>query len=300
MSILKRLSIALVLAVAVSGMVFAGGAAEEGAESRGRASIAYVEWAREAAHSEFAAEVLNRAGYDVTVNSVSNAAMWAAVASGDVDFHLAAWLPITHANEWGEYGNRVEDLGEHYVGASLGLVVPSYLDDINSIQDLVDNADMFDNEIVGIDPGAGMMQATENAIADDVYGMGVFELLEGSDATMMAALQDAIRNERPIVVTGWAPHIKFARFDLKLLDDPEEVFGAAETINTIVRGDLEQDKPTLYEFLNTMDWMEVDDLIGEVMVLIDEGVRSEEAARQVVDANLDRINSVLTAGLSMQ
>lgn len=298
-NVLKKLSIVLVLTLAVSGMVFAGGAAE-GAPSRGSTSIAYVEWDREPAHSHFAAEILRRVGYDVEISSVSNAVMWAGVATGEVDFHVSAWLPATHTNEWNEYGDRVEDLGAHFEGAALGLVVPTYLEDINSIQDLADNAEMFDNTIVGIDPGAGMMQATENAIANDTYGLSGFELLEGSDATMMAALQDAIRNEQPIVVTGWDPHIKFARFDLKILDDPQEVFGAAETINTIVRGDLAQDDPTLYEFLNTMNWMELNDLINEIMVLVDEGGRHETAAAQVVDANFDRINSVLTAGLSMQ
>jgi len=306
MSILKKLSIALVFAIVSTGL-FVACAPEEAAEAeadgvqeRGDISVAYVEWDREPAHTHLAAEILSRVGYDVQINSVSNAAMWSAVASDDVDFHVSAWLPATHRNEWNEYGDNVEDLGAHFEGARLGLVVPAYLEDINSIADLAENAEMFDNTIVGIDPGAGMMQATEDAIANDTYGLGVMELLEGSDATMMGALQDAIRNEEPIVVTGWDPHIKFARFDLKLLEDPEEVFGSAETINTIVRGDLAEDQPDLYEFLNTMDWMEINDHINEVMVLASEGMRHEVAAAQVVDENFEDINSALTAGFSMQ
>lgn len=306
MSILKRLSIVMVVALAAAGL-FVACAPEEDAtvdgaavQDRGSISVAYVEWDREPAHTHLAAEILSRVGYDVRVNSVSNAAMWAAVAAGEVDFHVSAWLPATHTNEWNEYGDRVEDLGAHFEGARLGLVVPAYLDDINTIADLNENGEMFDYTIVGIDPGAGMMQATENAINNDTYGLSSFELLEGSDATMMAALQDAIRNEEAVVVTGWDPHIKFARFDLKLLQDPQEVFGAAETINTIVRGDLQEDQPDLYEFLNTMDWMSINDYINEVMVLASEGMRHEVAAAQVVDENFDAINSALTAGLSMQ
>lgn len=306
MNMLKRLSVVMVVALAAAGL-FVACAPEEDAtvdgaavQDRGEISVAYVEWDREPAHTHLAAEILSRAGYDVRVNSVSNAAMWSAVANGEVDFHLSAWLPATHRNEWGEYGDRVEDMGAHFEGAKLGLVVPTYLEDINSIADLADNAEMFDSTIVGIDPGAGMMQATEGAIENDTYGLSSFELLEGSDATMMGALQDAIRNEEPIVVTGWDPHIKFARFDLKILEDPEEVFGAAETINTIVRGDLEEDQPDLYEFLNTMDWMEINDHINEVMVLASDGMRHEVAAAQVVDENFDDINNALTGNIQMQ
>ena len=47
-------------------------------------------------------------------------------------------------------------------------------------------------KIIGIDPGAGIMSATEKAIAE--YNLNM-DLLEGSDATMTAALQDAISRE---------------------------------------------------------------------------------------------------------
>ena len=42
-----------------------------------------------------------------------------------------------------------------------------------------------------------------------------WELLESSTAGMLASLDAAIRNEEPIVVTGWTPHWKFSAYDLK-------------------------------------------------------------------------------------
>ena len=40
----------------------------------------------------------------------------------------------------------------------------------------------------------------------------------------------------------------FARFDLKYLDDPENVYGGAEQIHTVVRQDLEDDMPEATPF----------------------------------------------------
>lgn len=288
--------------VFVTGMSFAAGEGEEGAgaEDLGNVRIGYVEWDREPAHTFMIGEVMERIGFDVTVLSLANPAMWEAIATGDIDAHVSAWLPATHAAFWEEHSDVLVDLGPHFEGAGLGLVVPTYLEDINSIEDLVANAEMFDNTITGIDPGAGMMSQTDDAIANDTTGLGVFELTEGSDASMMGALSDAISREEPIVVTGWDPHIKFARFDLKILEDPDGIFGEEETINTIVREGLEEENPAAYRFFAETDWFAVHEPINEIMVLSADGMRSEEAAEQVVDEYFDMINAALPSDMQMQ
>jgi glycine betaine/proline transport system substrate-binding protein len=284
-------------------MAFGEGSQEAGGQpDRGNVELVYVEWARATAITNVAAAVMEQLGWSVDVTSVANAAMWASVANGDSDALLCAWLPATHApyyGDEGEYTNDVVDLGPNYTGASLGLVVPTYVEE-DSIPELAENASKYDSRIVGIDPGAGMMQQTEAMIQNDTYGMGDWNLVEGSGATMVAALADAIDNEEPIVVTGWKPHVKFARFDLKILDDPQNVFGESETINTVVRQGLEEDMPELYELLNNMNWSEIEnDVIGQAMVLISEGMDADDAAEQVVSENVDAINSALPEGFQM-
>jgi len=117
-------------------------------------------------------------------------------------------------------------------------------------------------EIVGIEPGAGIMEATEEAIP--AYELDL-ELSEGSDAAMTAELSDAIAMEEWILVTGWTPHWKFAEWDLKFLEDPEGVYGEEEYIGNIARLELQDDLPEVYEFLENFYWG--DDEIGEVMEL---------------------------------
>ncbi|MFP4483950.1 MAG: glycine betaine ABC transporter substrate-binding protein [Spirochaetaceae bacterium] len=301
MTILKRTLVTfLILAVAAS-LAFAAGQQAEGGEEKGSVELAYVEWARSVAITHLAGEILSEMGWDVRLSNVANAAMWQSVAAGDSDALLAAWLPATHQmfyGDEGEFTDDVVDLGPNYEGAKLGLVVPEYVEE-DSISDLVENGDKYDWEIVGIDPGAGMMQQTEEAIENDDYGLGEFELLEGSDSTMAAALQDAIRNEEPVVVTGWQPHWKFGRWDLKILEDPERVFGESETINTMVRKGLEEDDPELFTFFDEMDWFSVEEGIGQIMVDVEEGMDPEEAAAAYVEDNQDAINDALPDGMSL-
>ena len=98
--------------------------------------LAYVAWDTEIASTNVIGLALEDMGYKVTLTQVDAGPMWAAVASGDVDAIVAAWLPGTHAKYISDYEGKVEDLGPNLEGAKIGLVVPSYMD-INSIEDLV-------------------------------------------------------------------------------------------------------------------------------------------------------------------
>ena len=311
MKAFKRITLGLIVVALASAVLLVGCGqsagsdeaasqeAETQTEDKGEVELAYVEWARAVALTHVAGEILDRMGYEVQLSNVANAAMWQAVANGDADAHMTAWLPATHAAYYGpdgEFTDDVEDLGTTYEGAGLGLVVPDYVEE-QSVSDLVANADKYDGEITGIDPGAGMMQQTENAIADDTLGLSALTLLEGSGPTMTAALDDAVNNERPIVVTGWRPHWKFSRWDLRILEESEQIYGEAEDIHTIARLGLEEDKPEVYTFLKDTDWASMS--YGPVMDSISDGATPEEAAADFVDANVDAINAALPDGMSI-
>jgi glycine betaine/proline transport system substrate-binding protein len=299
MSALKRILILFVMVALVAGFAAANGQQGGG---KGEVNLAYVEWARCVAITHSAQAILEKAGYNVTSRNVANAAMWQSVATGGSDAHLCAWLPVTHQAFYGDEGrftDQVEKVDTNYDEARLGLVVPEYVD-IDSVPELAENAEQFNKEIIGIDPGAGIMQAADKALKNDMSGLGVFNLLEGSGPTMTAALEKAINNEEPIVVTGWKPHWKFARWDLKILDDPEQIWGQAETIGTIVRQGLKEDNPQLYTFFSEMDWQSIEsEVVGAVMLEIQEGADPVEAANRIVSRKLDLVNEALPEGVSV-
>lgn len=92
-------------------------------------------WDSERASSSVVKAVLEQLGYKVTVTPVDPAIMFQAIATGEGDATLAAWLPTTHQAFYEKYKEDIVDLGENLEGTQNGFVVPSYMD-INSIEDL--------------------------------------------------------------------------------------------------------------------------------------------------------------------
>ncbi len=144
----------------------------------------------------------------------------------------------------------------------------------------------LDYKITGIDPGAGLMAATENAIVD--YELEDWSVVAGSSAAMTAALKKAYDSEEPIIVTGWTPHWKFAKYDLKYLEDPKEVFGGEEEIRTIGRTGLAEDLPEAHQILSQFNWTQED--MGAVMIAIQDGEKEDVAARTWVDENAEKVS----------
>jgi glycine betaine/proline transport system substrate-binding protein len=193
--------------------------------------------------------------------------MWRMVADGEADAMLSAWLPDTHADYYATYGERLDDLGPNLTGTRTGLVVPAtgvgrqtggygqrtkpslHLD---SIPELADHADALGRRIVGIDPEAGIMAATEEALS--VYQLDGFRIVPGSESTMTQALANAVARNRPIVVTGWVPHWMFGRWSLAFLDDPQGVYGGTGSIHTMVRPGLADDRPKAAALLDGFSW----------------------------------------------
>ena len=95
------------------------------------------------------------------------------------------------------------------------------------------------------------------------------------------------RSKDDIVVTGWSPHWKFQKYDLKYLKDPKGSFGEAEHINTMARKDLKKDSPKAYEILDNFNWKTKD--MEEVMLDIQEGTSPKKAAAKWVDDNQDKV-----------
>ncbi|SIS47451.1 glycine betaine ABC transporter substrate-binding protein [Salimicrobium flavidum] len=97
--------------------------------------LVYVNWDSEIASTNVVAEVMKQQGFDVTITPLDNGPMWSAVANGEADGMVAAWLPATHGSQMEQYGEQMEDLGANLEGAKIGLVVPEYMD-VESIEDL--------------------------------------------------------------------------------------------------------------------------------------------------------------------
>jgi glycine betaine/proline transport system substrate-binding protein len=245
----------LVLCV-LFGVIFVAGCTDEsdspgtGAGAAKEISIGYVLWDSEIASTNVVKKIYEQAGYDVEIKAVDAGPLYQALADGQVDMSVSAWLPATQANYWDTYGDDIVLVGKNLEGAKIGLVVPSYVT-IDSIDEMNGVADKFNGKIMGIEPGAGIMSTTETAIED--YGLD-YTLVPSSSAGMAAQLSDAYKDGDWIVVTGWTPHWMFVRFDLKYLSDPKGVYGGEEYIGSLARTGFKEDNPEAYAILERFHW----------------------------------------------
>ncbi|WP_156288802.1 glycine betaine ABC transporter substrate-binding protein [Oceanobacillus salinisoli] len=109
----------------------------EGVEDGDGVSVELISipWDTERASAYVMAEVLEQKGFNVKVTPVDVAVAFEAIANGEGDASLIAWMPITHKDFYEQYEDQFDDLGENLKGAKIGLVVPDYMD-IDSIEDL--------------------------------------------------------------------------------------------------------------------------------------------------------------------
>lgn len=296
---LRALIISLLLAC-----IFAPGIAG----AREPVTLAYVEWSSSIASANLVKAVLQERMHIPCELMVTDAEdMWRTVANGTSDAMLSAWLPDTHDHYFATYGDKMDDLGPNLKGTRIGLVVPKittgrftagtgirnrpYLT-TESIPGLLDDADKYKNRIIGIDPGAGVMRKTREAMK--AYGLeGEFRLVNGSEVSMVAELSHAIRQQRWIVVTGWLPHWVFARWNLEFLDDPKGIFGTGGHISTMARKGLKQENPEVYKFLDNFQW--TPDEMGQLLLWIQEskGLFPYEKALRWVRTHPERVDSWL-------
>ena len=221
------------------------------ASARPTLRLGWSPWADAEVVSLIAQSVIQQA-YDVKVERVlaDIGIQYASLARGDLDLMLMAWLPLTHRDYYRRVRERVVDFGSMYSGR-LGWVVPEYVpaSELSAIPDLRDPslADRFENRVQGIDPGSGLNQASAQALK--IYRLNDMELVSSSSAAMTAVLDQAIRQQRWVMVTSWTPHWMFARYRLRFLQDPERVFGGIEWIHALGRPQLDLEMQDVAGFL---------------------------------------------------
>lgn len=221
-----------------------GGAAGVQAAEQKTIKIGWTAWSDAEAVTNIAKQLLEqRLGYKVELVMTDIGLQYQGVARKQLDVMLMAWLPNTHKAYWDKLSSEVVDLGILYDNAKLGWAVPDYVptSELASIADLnkPEVAAKLKRQVQGIDPGAGLMRASEKAIKD--YKLDGYDLRTGSDAAMIVALDRAITRNEWIVVTTWNPHWMFSKYKVRYLDDPKKSLGGAEAIHAVARKGFEQD-----------------------------------------------------------
>src|SRR5699024_9078801 len=96
--------------------------------------------------------------YDVKLEIVDMGPQMSSLAEDDLDISPEVWLPVQDKMYYEEYKEEVDFFDEPwYENGKVGLGVPEYMDDINSIEDLNENKDLFNGEMSGFERGGRPM-----------------------------------------------------------------------------------------------------------------------------------------------
>jgi glycine betaine/proline transport system substrate-binding protein len=257
-------------------------------------NIGWTAWSDAEAVTKLAKKVLeDHMGYKVDLTMADIGIQYQGIATGKLDAMLMSWQPLTHKPYLDKVRKDVVDLGPMYTRAKLGWVVPAHVpeSELKSIEDLkkAEVKQKLGGKIQGIDPGAGLMQASEKALKD--YGLTDYQLVSASDAAMLSGVERAERRKDWIVATAWSPHWMFAKSQLRYLDDPKGSLGGLESVNKLVRKGFYQEQPEAYEFLNRMVLPLAD---VEAIMFEAQGSSYEQAVDNYIKKNPERIDYWVT------
>ncbi|MFP5020785.1 glycine betaine ABC transporter substrate-binding protein [Pseudonocardia phyllosphaerae] len=178
-------------------------------------------------------QMLEQRGYTVTMQHLDSAsAAFQSVSRGQSDLFFSANLPATHRKYWEKTGDKLDLTSDWNDNISLNMTVPAYMTDVNTIADVKAKRTEFNSEIVGIESGSGLATTTQERVIPG-YGLQDFTLRTSSTAAMLASLRTAVAQQKPVLVTLWKPHWAYTDMPLKVLKDPEGLYGAPDHLRSI-------------------------------------------------------------------
>ncbi|MDR5782248.1 glycine betaine ABC transporter substrate-binding protein [Caballeronia sp. LZ065] len=291
---MKNLSIKAMLAKVLMPAVVAFGVASAPAMSAEPLKIAVTNWADVLAVANVAKYVLEtQLKQPVQFVQADIGIQYQGVARGDLDIMVGGWLPVTHGQYVARYKNDLDDVGIIYTGGKNGWAVPAYVPEsqVSSIEDLKkpDVQKQLNGVIQGIEPGGGLMQASEKTIK--AYDLSGYHLQSASEAGMLASIQRAYQSKQWIVATVWSPHWLFQKWQMRYLKDPKGTLGGEEQVHAFASKQFAGKFPRADVFFKHL---KLD--LADVEAIEFEGNSTNDyatAAKKFVDAHPDKLKAWL-------
>lgn len=175
--------------------------------------------------------LLERDGYTINVKELEAGPAYQAVAKGDIDFHTDMMMPTTHASYYDQVKDDIELQGCWY-GAAQNTIAVNEDSPAQTIGDLKDMADDYDNTLYGIEAGAGLTKATKEKVIPD-YSLEQLDYRISSTPAMLAQVKKSTVAGDNVAVTLWHPHWAYSKFPLRDLKDPENSLGEKEILYSV-------------------------------------------------------------------
>jgi glycine betaine/proline transport system substrate-binding protein len=248
-----------------------------------------IGWTAESVATAVFAKLLGDLGYQPQVTVLSVPVTFESMRKGDIDIFLGNWLPAQGPLLQPYLDDRSIDLvRKNLVGAKYTLGVPDYLYNagLHDFADIQRFRKELGASIYGIEPGNDGNLHVLEMIEKNEFGLGGFRLVESSEQGMLAEVERAVPERRPIVFLAWAPHPMNTRFSIRYLTGGDASFGpnyGAATVNTLTRRGYVDECPNLGRLLANFELTV--DLENEWMdAVLNRKVDTLEVARRWVES----------------
>ena len=217
-----------------------------------------VDWPEAIAKTYVAATVAEALGYESEIQELSVPAVFEGLEAGQLDVFVEAWFPTMQPNLDAIDLYSVESATINLPEATFSIAVNRAACDagLRSHEDLNNFANRFEERgqptVYGIEPGNDGNQVVLDMIVADTYSLGDWKLVESSTDGMLAEVERRTREGEWVAFTGWEPHWMNNRYEMCLLEDPEEAWGGKSRVETLVNEDFAEEYPELYEFFEQM------------------------------------------------
>ena len=235
---------------------FMFGACGGGGEADETVNFGTVDWPEAVAKTNVASTIVDALGYQTEVQELGVPTVFQGLDTGDLDVFVEAWFPTMQTNF--DEVQDVESVTTNLEEATFSVAVNREACEagVTSHEDLAEFADRFEEggtpTIYGLEPGNDGNQVVLDMIENDQYNLGDWELIESSTNGMLSEVDRRLGDGEWVAWTGWEPHWMNNRYDMCLLEDPEEAWGGQSHVETLVNNEFPEQFPELYTFFEQM------------------------------------------------
>ncbi|GLK86982.1 choline ABC transporter substrate-binding protein [Pseudomonas turukhanskensis] len=228
--------------------------------------LGVVNWTDVIATSAMTQVLLDGLGYETKQTSASQQIIFAGIRDKRLDMFLGYWNPImTRTITPFIDAKQVRVLEKPSLeDARATLAVPTYLADkgLKTFADIAKFEKELGGKIYGIEPGSGANTGIKDMIAKNQFGLGKFQLVESSEAGMLAAVSRAVKRKEAVVFFGWAPHPMNVNQDMTYLSGSQDALGPDEgraTVWTVTAPDYASRCPNVDKLLSNLSFSAADE-----------------------------------------
>lgn len=274
--------LATAVTFALAGSAFAAGC--------DKVTFSDVGWTDITATTAATSLVLNALGYETETKVLSVPVTYTGLASGDVDVFLGNWMPTMEA-DLAPYrdAKTVETVRTNLEGAKYTLATNAAgaALGIMDFKDIAANKDALEGKIYGIEPGNDGNRLIMDMIASGPFGLDGFEIVESSEAGMLAEVDNKDKDSKPIIFLGWEPHPMNANYKMTYLTGGDDYFGpnlGGAVVDTNTRAGYVAECPNTGKLLQNLVFSLA--MENEIMgAILNDGTDATEAAKTWLAAN---------------